>query len=294
MTSRSDRAMTDLGHITEWARAASNRILVTQAALMLVAEGRSRVTVSEVCERISEEYESFVMPSVAGQVLSSIKVRRVTSHGKSKVILDREHLELAQKELALEVERLEAQAEEIVPIFGDLAERVQELESRMQAILGLSKRRKEIDDYLQSNRPKLFEARATEQRYQKLVAEVKRANQLIQACEDLEEKLRVLPSLTARHRKLQQKMEKHEAKEADIERRERELDLSEQDLDRREEALFGRERRLDLHAMAVDLLEVEKALSERKKELDQVLKQLGEKKGLLSRLLSRDEDGNAR
>ena len=86
---------------------------------------------------------------------------------------------------------------------------------------------------------------------------------------------------------LQHKVDEHQAKQVGIEKREGELTKQERELDRREEALVGKGRQYDLRSAIVELGEVQKAIEEGRKELDQVLRQLGEKKGLLSRLVGR-------
>ena len=66
-----------------------------------------------------------------------------------------------------------------------------------------------------------------------------------------------------------------------------EIQAEERDLAIREQKLEDRSHQLRKLARTVELAEIEKAVEERKRELDEVLKQLGEKRSLLSRMLGR-------
>ena len=64
-------------------------------------------------------------------------------------------------------------------------------------------------------------------------------------------------------------------------------------LDRRENALLGQNRRFDIREGVIERAELEKEVKDKRKELDSVLRQLGEKRGLLDKMLGKSKGAAA-
>ena len=80
-------------------------------------------------------------------------------------------------------------------------------------------------------------------------------------------------------------MKAHREKERGYDLQVEAFRVKERDLDRREEALVGKGYQLRPREGLIEITELEGAIKARKKELRVVLKQLGEKKSLLARML---------
>ena len=64
-------------------------------------------------------------------------------------------------------------------------------------------------------------------------------------------------------------------------------------LDRRENALLGQNRRFDIREGVIERAELEKEVKDKRKELDSVLRQLGEKRRLLDKMLGKSKGAAA-
>ena len=270
----------------------ADRLRVVQAALMMALEGVTRATATEVSQRAMAEYNVHLMPSVVGQIASSLDIRRVTSHGRCRLVLDSSQLEPVRESLEARLDAVAPRVEETASSFRAVAERVGEMEDRIAQAVRLARREPEVREYLKEHRDLIARLEARERKYQQLLANAKRLEQLEAACMELEGKVKGLPVLESRRQKLLERTDHHVAEEHDIDASERRLAVRKKDLDAREDSLLGTGRRYDVREAVVDLAEVTTELSERRKELDDVLKLLGEKKGLLSRMLGRDTGGN--
>jgi len=157
----------------------------------------------------------------------------------------------------------------------------------------MAHREPEVKEYLKQHGDLISRLASRERRYQQLVASAKRLKQLRAACVKLEERVKDLPTFENRLQKLKERSTEHEAEARDVQASEDRLTAREKYLDTREDSLLGTGHRLDIREGVVELEEVNRELRLAKEELDDVKKLLGEKKGLLSRMLGRDQGGNS-
>ena len=96
--------------------------------------------------------------------------------------------------------------------------------------------------------------------------------------EETNKKLKKLSNLEETSKDLAARVEQYDA------------DAKEQTiLDRRENALPGQNRRFDIREGVIERAELEKEVKDKRKELDSVLRQLGEKRGLLDKRLGKSK-----
>jgi len=293
-----EEAITTTEPIREMTTGLSTRLALVQTALSMVLEGRTRATVTEVIDRAADEFEAFILPSVAGQVFSELGVRRVAVHGQRRLVLDPERLQEIHDDLAEQLEKLKPQVEAAAERFERLNETVQVLEGRMNGIYRRARREKELREFVIKYEREGRQAGEWEQRYEGLTARMQRAEELKAACGELETKIEELGSPAERQKELEAKLREHESRIEELDKREEDLGRSARDLDRREadlekkeaeldvreRALLGRFFKYDVREGVVEIGEVKKELKERKKELRKLGRELGEKRGMLNRL----------
>ena len=85
------------------------------------------------------------------------------------------------------------------------------------------------------------------------------------------------------------RVEQYDADAKDLEEREADLSKEQTILDRRENALLGQNRRFDIREGVIERAELEKEVKDKRKELDSVLRRLGEKRGLLDKMLGKSK-----
>ena len=281
----------------------ATRLALVQSALVMALEGVSRATVSSVCQRALSDFGVYVMPSLAGQVFTGFGVRRVTSHGQNRLVLDEEKLKPLQERLSLQFEEMVPEVESAIKKFEGVADVVGDLESRMSAVYRQAEREQQIRDYVIKYQRDARDVDAWERKYREVRSQVQRREELQEAIKDLRKKVKSLPDLEERQAKLESQVAEHEAAEKEVEAEEQQLDGGQaalageqkaleqrkQELDAREKELLGSWRRYDVREGVIEIGEVQKELKAKRKELDGVLRQLGEKKGLLSRALGREK-----
>lgn len=258
----------------------ATRIHIVHTALILATEGNTRATVSAITRRVGDDYEQYVLPSVAGRLFSEMGIRRVTSHGQNRLVLDQQQLEGIRQRLMARLEEIEPRVEEAISNFADVSEKVDELEIELARFIAQAKRAKEVRIYLQENRRAVAQSSRLESNYERMKSQLKRNEQMDAACAEMEERLKAGADMARKRAELEQSIERLEEEETDVDVRGRDLARTEQRLERKIRDLSRRQS-------VVDLVELEETIGEKRKELDGVLRELGEKKSLLSKALGR-------
>ena len=252
---RAIRLMKSVGNL-------SDSLAVVQASCLMACQGTIRATVSEVTERTLAQYGREVTPPVAGQIFSLLKIRRVTSHGRNKLVLDAEQLKGHQKSLEAQIDEAAPLAEEIVAIFGDVIDRVMELEGRLELYYEMMRREREIREYLKTHSRYRGRLGALERQYKDASDQAKRSEHLGKSIEALEENLKDLPALEAKKRAIEVRAEAYESQLVS-------LGTKERDLEERRAALGSRVSKLDRQFATVKLAELEEELAERKRRFSE-------------------------
>ncbi len=77
---------------------------LVQTACLLAQEGVSRISASELVERLCRESNTTLTPPEVGQILSELGVRKSILHGKSRFILERAELAEVRQKVARQCE----------------------------------------------------------------------------------------------------------------------------------------------------------------------------------------------
>ena len=99
----------------------------------------------------------------------------------------------------------------------------------------------------------------------------------------------MLASLEDKKKTIEARITAHEKKDQEYAQKEREITLKEQDTEQKLTLLMKRIEKLAGKIGWVDLVTLTQKVEDTKRELDRVLKQLGEKRSFLDKLLHRKE-----
>lgn len=253
------------------------RLALVQAASLLAMEGTSRASVLAVAERAAQEYGVEVTPSEAGQTFTALGIESTLSHGKRRLALDVTRLQALQERLEGEVEEAAARVAAAVTRFGNVADRVRELEVQLAVAYRLQQREHEVRGYLRETDGLRREAALWEQRYQQAKADVEDVEQRKAACADLDKKVKALPRLEERKTALEQRLKDAEAQQEEI--------------TKQEQALAQRVARLKERAGWVSLAQLEQAIAQDRQELERLRREIGEKRTVWERLFGKRPEG---
>ena len=271
------------------------RLCLVQAGCLMAREGRQRAQVSEVLARAQALYGIEITPGEAGQHFSSLGMKTVTTHGKSRLVLDIASLEKIREPLEEEVEEHEELLKERGAVYDLTMKRVAELEERCAAIVRLASREAELKAYLDAyNRPggtpvavRGYSAGASfnrtpsalttlQQRVSQLQAQVSQVKALEAQIKELEGK--------ADKRGLEERRHKLEEEVAGLKQSKADLDREEAAFAEQEKAQANRIQQLQVRQRLVTLADVDLALAQARQELASLDSQLNEKRSLLSKV----------
>ena len=259
-------------------------LALVQTGYIMAMEGTTRATASQVVERVWTEFEVEVAPWRAGQVFSQMGVRTATAHGKTRLVLDPSQLGPWQEQIAALVDGTAQEVEKAIASFGDVAGRIQALDEQLQETQRLAAQEQEIRGYLGEHAGVRRELGLWQGRYQQVRGEVRRVEMLEKECTSLSQKLKTLPRLDRRKRKLLEALARRKEEEEGLAKQERALADEERTL----ESLLARLR--DRNRL-VRLGRLDEAIGEAEKELKSLSERLGEKRSLFDRLLGGRQEG---
>ena len=274
-----------------------SRLALVKAATLLALEGKTRATVTELLDRSEDEETLELSPGEAGQILSSLGLRRLTSHGRSRLELDPVKLGRIRHEVDLEITAQEERyTQEQVRLIA-LTQRVERLTQQAEAIKDLIDREGILRAYLQRHIPPQvgysgpgsasFRGQAgsiLQYRVTRLQQEVAQVQKLEAAIKEMEGKVAGKAALEARRRKLAEEAAKVTEAEATLAKGE-----ASQAQRKVQHAKRLQEYRYTSGVMR--LAEVEQAVAAGRVELEQLSRQLGEKRSLLGKLFGKKETG---
>ena len=140
---------------------ASNRLhevtielALVQAACILALEGIARATAKQVTDKATYIYKVELIPSFTGQLFSSLGIRTVTSHGKSRFVLEYEHLEKVRDTIVTRIEEAKIKLEEAMEKFQDLPNRVKKLQKTWKDTLAMRVKERELIRLINEDRQK--------------------------------------------------------------------------------------------------------------------------------------------
>lgn len=259
-----------------------------QSACSYALEGNNRVSASDISNRAMTEYGIEATPSYTGQVFAKLGIISVTSHGKNRFVLAYDQLEKIHKQLSVEIEERSNKLESTIESFSYLPKRIDELGQKIAEIrkqLETSRTLATQISQAEQNLPNIMQLKA---KYASIKEQADRATDIEKVVTSLTQKAKKLPSLEEKQKALQESISEYEKADADLIAQEQELTRKSEALAKREEALAGRTVKLQTRNGLVELVELQEAIEKTKKELDQVLRQLGEKRTLLDKMLGKN------
>ncbi len=265
------------------------QLALVQAASLLYLEGVTRATASQVVEKAIREYGIEATPSYAGQLFAVLGIGSSITHGKSRFVLEHDLLNKVRKALETKIEETSSHLKSSIEHFKDLPDKINALEKDWNDCLRLRQKEKELLRVINEEKSKPSSLRQLETEAGKLRERAKQTEALKQECARLSREIKKQPSLEEKRKSVEEAIAKYEEKAKNLAQRERETNIKEQNTNNRETELAARIEKLQHRLGWVELAELKQHIKEAKRELDQLLKQLGEKRTLLDRLLHRKE-----
>jgi chromosome segregation ATPase len=265
------------------------KLALVQAACTLALEGITRATASEISMKAAREYQVEATPSFTGMIFSAMGIRTVTTHGKSKFVLESNQLEKIRSEITMKCEEIQAKLKEAVKKFQDLPKRIDSLQVEWTKLRTFRAREQELIRVINADRQNPPRMDFLEAEYKKIQLRDERISNLKQEINTLEQKEKKLASLDDKKKAIETRIADHEKKVQDLLKKEQDITLREQETEQRLSILMKRIEKIAGKIGWVDLATLTQKVEEARKELDQVLKQLGEKRSLLDKLLHRKE-----
>lgn len=277
---------------------ASNRLhevtlelALIQAACIIALEGITRATAKQVTDKAKDIYNVELIPSFTGQLFSSLGIPSVTSHGKSRFVLDYESLEKVRDSIVTRCEEASVKLEAAIEKFQDLPRRVEVLQKTWKDTQAMRARERELIRLINEDRQKPSNLYYLESEADKLRVKAAQVNEIQNECRRLTVKIKKLPSLQEKRKELKAKIAEYEEKENNLASKMEKVVDKEKRISARETELSQRIIKLQKRTGWVELATIEGAIESSKKELDILQKQLGEKRSLLDKLLRRREGG---
>jgi len=251
----------------------SVQLIILQTACIMCLDGIARATAGDIASRAIRDYNIEVTASITGQVLSRLGITTVTSHGKSRYVLEYDRLENIRKDMSEKCEEQSTKLKEVMKEFRYLPKRIKELEARWQEILNFRRREQALINAINENQAEVLKVKGLEARVASLEQRLEQVKGLEKECKILTRRVNKLPDLEERKKSLETSIRKHGSEVSKIEQREAELRSW---IDR-----------LQKRVAWANLADLERAIDKGRQELEQLSEQLGEKRSLLDRILRR-------
>jgi len=265
------------------------QLALIQVACTLAIEGITRATASEISNKALQVYQVEVTPSFTGQSFANIGIRTVTTHGKSKFVLDSEQLEKIRKELGSKYEQIQTKLQEAIERFAGLPKRIDSLQTEWNKIRASRTREQELIRVINADRQNPSKIDYLEGEYKKIQLRDERIVKIKQEISTLEQKEKKLASLEEKKKAIEIRIANHEKKSQELTQKEHEITSKEQQTEQQLALLGKRIEKLAGKIGWVDLATLAQKVEEARNELDQLLKQLGEKRTLLDKIMHRKE-----
>ena len=265
------------------------QLALIQTACTLAIEGIIRATALEVTTRAIQEYHIEATPSFTGMAFSALGIKTVTTHGKNKFVLEEGELEKLRAEIAQKCEETEDKLKETIKRFKDLPAKIDSLQNEWTKIRALRAKEQELIRVINVDRQNPPKTDYLEAEYKKIQQRNDRIALIKKEIDTLAQKEKNLVSLEEKKKAIEARIADLEKKSQELAKKEQETALKEWETEQKLSVLMKRIEKLAGKIGWVDLATLTQKVEEAKSELDQVLRQLGEKRSLLDKLLHRKE-----
>lgn len=281
---QAQRKVSDLALVQDLA-GLERDFLVIHTAHTLAVGGTTRAAASEIATAIDNAEGVTIDPSVVGQVCSQFGVPTKVSHGRSRLALDATQLASLCQQIVARIDVLEPELEAGLAEFDAIASRVDEMLERVRIVSDQVERAKRYREYLTKTQGMDQRVAQLEQQVETRKERARSVKPLEAAIAQLDERIKAVPNLTKRKQQLEARLEQAIQQSKALDGKESEVAAKERRNAQRAAPLGRKANEIERFAKATDLAELDQALADGRKELDQLQKQLGEKRGLLSRML---------
>jgi len=105
------------------------QLVLVQAACVLALEGITRATAGQIATRAIKDYGIEVLPSLTGLIFTNLNIQKLTSHGKSRFVLEYEQLKEIREQTEAQCNEMIEKLETVVKTFHQLPERISKLQN---------------------------------------------------------------------------------------------------------------------------------------------------------------------
>jgi len=105
------------------------QLVLVQAACVLALEGITRATAGQIAARAIKDYGIEVLPSLTGLIFTNLNIKKLTSHGKSRFVLEYEQLKEIREQTEAQCNEMIEKLETVVKTFHQLPERISKLQN---------------------------------------------------------------------------------------------------------------------------------------------------------------------
>ena len=123
-------------------------LALVQTAYTMATEGITRATASEISSRESIDYGHSLTPANVGQAFAALGIKTVTSHGKTRFVLEVKELEKIREVNVAYCEELSQKLEAYLESYQELNERVETLVARLKEFYQLKQTEKRLEHLL--------------------------------------------------------------------------------------------------------------------------------------------------
>ena len=249
-------------------------VVVMRSAYDMARKGQTRATATELAQH---DKDYFYPAWEVGQLCHRYGMQSVASHGRNRFVLDVHHLKAVADAMEKRIGVLRPAVEEDLARFDNLAESVKGLMDRVESIERLQKRRQTLADYVNANNDLEYRISRLEANARSVQERVQRAEALENYITQAEEKAKAIPRLEKRKAALDERL-------TGLEQKQKQTDALEKDAARREAEHARRLEQLHKREKWTTIAELDEAITTATSEFEVLQKQLGEKRGLLSRI----------
>ncbi len=121
-----------------------NCLTLVQTAYAIALEGVTRATATQIANKETNEYDSPITPSNVGQAFATFGIKTVTSHGKTRFVLDIRQLEKLREAAVAQCEEMAQKLEASLESYKELDARVEALVERLKEVYQLTNEEQEI------------------------------------------------------------------------------------------------------------------------------------------------------
>ena len=111
------------------------QLVLIQAACALALEGITRATAGDISARALKDYGMEILPSLTGLIFTNLNIQKLTSHGKSRFVLEYEQLKEIREQTEAQCNEMIEKLETVVKTFHQLPERISKLQNEWAEIV---------------------------------------------------------------------------------------------------------------------------------------------------------------